>query len=123
MRSYIKIFGPPLFEAIEALEKISIDFPEVCIMDPLIHNFTLSHEDFLGYDPEWVQNYFRSSGKEISIERCDTLVSDSGEMLGEYDFFFEWFREPKTDELKDLIKKIDEALSPLGCKYTITTQK
>lgn len=31
MISYIKIFGPPVLEAIVELEKIAINMPEVCI--------------------------------------------------------------------------------------------
>jgi len=50
------------------------------------------------------------------------LISKSGERLGEYDFFYEWFTEPKLDQLNGLIEKIDEALTPLGCRYTITTK-
>ncbi len=38
MKSYIKIYGPPILEAIKALEKLAIDTPEVCIMDPIIHS-------------------------------------------------------------------------------------
>ena len=36
VRSYIKIFGPPILEALKTLEKIAIDMPEVCIMDLII---------------------------------------------------------------------------------------
>jgi len=36
LRSYIKIYGPPVYDAIKALEKLAIDVPQACIMDPLI---------------------------------------------------------------------------------------
>ena len=36
MRSYIKVYGPPILEAIKELEKLAIDMPEVCIMDCVI---------------------------------------------------------------------------------------
>ena len=36
MKSYIKIWGPPLGKAIRTLEKIAIDMPQVCIMDTFI---------------------------------------------------------------------------------------
>ncbi|MFQ6054146.1 MAG: hypothetical protein ACE5OO_07985, partial [Candidatus Bathyarchaeia archaeon] len=67
--------------------------------------------------------YFSSSGVQVSMERCRNIISESGEGRGEYDFFFEWFKEPNISQLKELIEKIDEALSPLGCLYTITTEK
>ncbi len=57
------------------------------------------------------------------MERCGKIISKSGEMLGDYDFFFEWFKNPSQAEINQLIEKIDEALSPLGCSYTITTKR
>jgi hypothetical protein len=36
----------------------------------------------------WAQQYFKPLAS-ISVERCDTIVSKSGETLGEYDFFYE----------------------------------
>jgi len=73
-----------------------------------------------GVSQQWVTGYFSSLG--MSAERCNTIISKSAEMLGENDFFFEWFSKPTMDQLNDLIKKIDEALTPLGCRYMITTK-
>jgi len=36
MKSFIKIYGPPVLKAIKTLEKVSIGMPEVCIMDTII---------------------------------------------------------------------------------------
>ena len=36
MKSYVKILGPPLLDAIRALDKIAVDMKEVCVMNPLI---------------------------------------------------------------------------------------
>ncbi|MFH0748809.1 MAG: hypothetical protein V1915_02665 [Candidatus Bathyarchaeota archaeon] len=66
--------------------------------------------------------YFRQQDANIPIERCSKLVSKSGEKTGENDFYFEWFTIPRQDEINSLIQKIDDALTPLGCKYTITTK-
>ena len=73
---------------------------------------------------EYTQQYFSVSGLPvvIDVERCGTIISRSGEKLGEYDFFFELFTEPMMEQVYDLLEKIDEALAPLGCKYTITTK-
>ena len=116
MKSYVKIFGPPLLKAIRALERIAIDMPQVCIMDTMIDSTlpTLNK-------PEGVINYFSAFG-ELSKERCDKIISKSGERLGEYDFYFEWFKSPTDVGVNQLIEKIDEALAPLGVKYTITTK-
>lgn len=116
MKSYIKIYGPPVLKAIKALEKVAIDMPEVCIMDTIImsdiHTLTAQEE---------AESYFSALG-EIPIERCSKIISKSGESLGEYDFFFEWFKKPTTEQLNNLIEKIDDALESFGCRYTITTK-
>jgi hypothetical protein len=102
--------------------------PEVCIMDkPLqaalgIEPFDIAFiAEESGFDvPIDVQSYFRST--ELSVERCNNIISKSGESLGDYDFFFEWFKKPTMDELNLLIEKIDEALEPLNVRYSITTK-
>ena len=121
MRSFIKIFGPPVLKAIKALQKIAVDMPEVCIMDTILSTMPFEAPATGGY-VAGVSAYFSSLPTEISHERCSNIISKSGEMLGEYDFFFEWFQDPSTEQLNDLIEKLDEVLKPLGCLYTITTK-
>ena len=116
MKSYIKIYGPPMKEALKALEKIAVSMPEVCIMDTAIRYSTPKPWDTDDFQMGYLQT------EEIPKERCNTIISKSAEELGEYDFFFEWFKNPNFEELNMLIGKIDEALAPLGCKYTITTR-
>ncbi|MCJ7633330.1 hypothetical protein MUP77_13205 [Candidatus Bathyarchaeota archaeon] len=116
MISYVKLYGPPILKSIKALEKIALDMPEVCIMDTIIATD-------LPTTMEETQNYFGLVTVEsIDKERCSKIVSKSGEKLGGYDFFFEWFKKPSQDELNDLIQRIDEVLTPIGCRYSITTQ-
>jgi hypothetical protein len=120
--SYIKIYGPPVLKAIRELEKIAVDMPEVCIMNTImtgVPDYTIAFSD-----PGYTSDYFNEAlgSVEIEVERCDTIISKAGEKLGEYDFFFEWFTEPSMEQLNELIEKVDEALTPLGCKYTITTK-
>ncbi|GAG12473.1 unnamed protein product, partial [marine sediment metagenome] len=50
------------------------------------------------------------------------LISDSHQMLGEYDFLFEWAEKPTMAKIEDLVEKIDEALKDLGCHYTLMTK-
>jgi len=125
MRSFIKIYGPPVFEAIKVLEKIAVDMPEVCIMDTIIQS---SRDLTVGMTLEaeytqLVSDYFSPvSDTPVSVERCSNIISGSGQVLGEYDFFFEWFQDPSTEQLNDLIEKIDTALATVGCRYTITTK-
>ena len=117
MRSFIKIYGPPVLKAIKELEKIAVDMPEVCIMDTMIVQSLPTFRD-----PEGTMDYFSDLPVEITKERCGNIISKSGEMLGEHDFFFEWFTKPSMEQLNSLIEKIDKALAPLGCRYTITTK-
>ena len=123
MISYVKIYGPPLFKAIKTLEKIAIEEPKVCIMDSLIEiNMTDIMED-AAYAGDYASNYFGPLVTDsIEQERCDKIISRSGEKLGDYDFFFEWFKKPTSEDLNGLIEKIDAELAPLGCRYTITTK-
>jgi hypothetical protein len=110
LKSYIKLYGPPVLKAIKALEKMAIDKPQVCIMDKML---TVA-------DPVGLGSYF---GVEIPVERCNTIISKTKEDLGEFDFFFEWFEEPSMAEYEKLVSQIDDALSPLGCRYSIITKK
>ncbi|MFH2110008.1 MAG: hypothetical protein ABIJ47_01985 [Candidatus Bathyarchaeota archaeon] len=128
MISYIKLFGPPIYDAIKVLEKIAIDMPEVCIMDTMIAASVpvsgYGTDDRMGGTtlvPGGVYNYFLEMG-EITRERCDNIISKSGERLGEYDFYFEWFTKPNMDQMNDLIQAIDKALAPTGVRYSITTK-
>jgi len=139
LRSYIRIYGPPVAEAIKALEKIAVDMPTVCIMDSFIeksHPVYGDHEGLHVSDEhavvgitdyaegvslsDWTSRYF--TPMSISKERCDKIISRYGEMLGDFDFFFEWFTKPTMNQIEELIDKIDGAFSKLGCFYTIVTK-
>jgi hypothetical protein len=125
MKSYIKIYGPPLMKALRALEKIAVDLPEVCIMSTSLETvsapgITDSDAGVLG-SVAGIMSYFGGSGA-ISEERCNSIISKSGESLGEYDFYFEWFKPPNMNQITDLIEKIDETLEKVGVKYTITSK-
>lgn len=114
MKSYIKIYGPPIVKAVKALEKVAVDMPEVCIM----------HTEFAWGTPimgEPMINYF-GGPDVISEKRCGTIISKSGESLGEHDFFFEWFKKPTMRELHSFMEKIDDTLTEVGVRYTITTK-
>ncbi|MGD0803201.1 MAG: hypothetical protein ABSA11_03915 [Candidatus Bathyarchaeia archaeon] len=127
MRSYIKIMGPPLGKALKELEKIAIDMPQVCIMDEAImHGIPKELSEDVGESvkySEHVGNLFAErTGVVVETERCSKIISKSDRVLGEYDFFFEWFKKPRINDLNDLIQKVDDILAPLGVHYTITTK-
>lgn len=128
-RSYVKMYGPPILKGIRELEKISLDMPEVSIMNTsILHEITrqISREgsplQTIGWIAELAMTHFASSGVSLPAERRSSIISKSVESLGEYDFFFEWFRKPNQEQLNELIGRIDEGLAHLGCRYTITTK-
>ncbi len=132
MKSYIKLYGPPIMEALQALREVALDFPEVCIMDTAIEA-TLGLGSLagpggvpgaggMGGSQDSVDYVMSIFGDDISEERCDTLISKSGESVGQYDFYYEWFKKPTVDQIETLIQKIDETLEPIGVRYTITTK-
>jgi hypothetical protein len=116
MKSYVRIYGPPLLKAIRALEKIAVNMPEVCITNTMIEFSMPQFNTELG-----VMNYFSTIGG-IPEQRCGNIISKSGVKMGDFDFVFEWFKDPKMEQVNMLIGQIDEALAPLGVKYTITTK-
>lgn len=131
MISYVKVYGPPLLPALKTLEKVAIGMPEVCIMDttiaasigvPRVGMSVIEMGEPALDTPDGVLKFFGGEDT-ISKERCDTIISKSGESLGEYDFYFQWFTKPTMKQVEDLIGRIDEALAPLGVKYTITTKQ
>ena len=127
MKSYIKLYGPPVLDAIQALEKLAIDTPEVCILNPLIEasladlGITQIGATLDTSIQNKIVDYFRQY-KEISPERCQKILSKGLGKLGDYDFVFEWTSRPNDEQVRDLIKHIDETLKPLGVRYTITTK-
>ena len=133
MKSYIKLYGPSITEALKALRKVAIDFPEVCVMDTALEaSLGISRVTSPGGltgaggggsldSVEMVMNYF-GGPEEISEKRCGSIISKSGESVGKFDFYYEWFQKPTMTQLESLIEKIDEALTPVGVRYTITTK-
>ena len=50
------------------------------------------------------------------------LVQDGQEELGDYDYVVGWNRKPTVEQVRGLIRQVDEALLYTGCRYTITTK-
>ncbi len=119
VKSYIKIYGPPIVEALHALEKVAIEIPEVSY-----YTSTMVFSN-IPFDPQATSLYLEgmvSRGNIVKEARKGKLISKSGVTLGDNDFFFEWNVKPNSEQIDDLIKRVDEALKPLGCNYTITTK-
>jgi hypothetical protein len=135
-RSFIKIFGPPIMEAIKNLEKIAAKMPEVTtldsITDPSIPSFIaldigassyrLNGSADRSYDV-WSRRYANSRGVTLPRSKPEKVFDKSGANMGEQDFFFEWVKKPTLEDVKKLIQAIDESFIPLGCRYSITTKE
>ena len=117
MKSYIKIYGPPILKALDELEKVAAEMPGISFYYHYILGFIPVGKSTLPpleEEPLYL-------GEKYKRTRS-ALVSKSGHTLGDYDFFFEWAKEPDGEQLRNLIEKIEEVLTPLRCKYTITTK-
>lgn len=120
-RSYVKIYGPPLVKAIEALEAVAVDmskatelkFSHKCVPYPSLTQSSTS---------DWNQYLKNMQRLYVDCYEPVRLISDSQQLLGEYDFFFEWAEEPSIAQIEGLLKKIDDVLEGLGCNYTLTTK-
>lgn len=119
MKSYIRIYGPPIAKALRVLEKIATESPEVMISS---YYSTIIPTPFTPDYPEAMSRYYATMPDEIPVKEKEKLISKSGHTLGEYDFFFEWARDPSWEEVEKLLTKIDEALAPLGCRYHMVTR-
>jgi hypothetical protein len=123
VRSYVKIYGPPILEAIKHLEgvavelskAISIRFRHSCLPQGYPGHIEPNTRDWAHYIEHMQRTY-------VDCYEPVKLISESQQMLGEHDFFFEWVEDPSMKKIENLIEKIDEALSDTGCRYTITTK-
>jgi hypothetical protein len=120
-RSYIRIYGPPLLKAIDALEAVAVDLSKAVDVK-FSHKCMPAYLGAGGKQREWDEYVQRMEQTYVDCYEPVRLISGSGEMLGDYDFFYEWTDDPTMEQIQDLIGKIDEALKGLGCNYTITTE-
>jgi hypothetical protein len=125
LKTYVKIYGPPLMEALDELQKIAAKMPKITQYHFLV---AYSGAPFASYGgtPLGEPNPVDAAlvpGSTSTVEKVkEPLISKSGHTLGEHDFFFEWSEEPTWHEMRELISKIDKAFSRLGCKYTLTSK-
>ena len=50
------------------------------------------------------------------------IIKEGEIIVGDYDFAFVWGEEPVERTLRLLVFNIDEALSKVGCRYTMITK-
>ena len=100
MRSYIKIFGPDVNEALLQIEKVCNEMDSIT-----------SESLKLLMEPVKLETKLH--------EPVSTCISEY--LHGDWTISFLWAKEPSLDAVKELIKKLDEAIGKTKAKYTITT--
>jgi hypothetical protein len=122
LKTYVKIYGPPLMKALGELQKIAGKMPKITHYHFLV-GYAGGPFPTAGGIEGLSADAGLPPGATSSPEKVThSVISKSGHALGEYDFFFEWKEDPSWDEMCDLISKIDKAFTKLRCKYTLTTK-
>ncbi len=120
-RSYVKIYGPPVMKAIKALEGVAVEMSKAT--DVKFSHKCLPYPDrYQSNTKDWNQYLNNMERMYVDCYEPVKLISESHQLLGEYDFFYEWTEEPKMAQIEELLEKIDGALEGLGCSYTLTTK-
>lgn len=102
MRSYIKLYGPSIDKGIDALDELLKELGKRYQYGDMVSHIV--------------------SVVDPSLDlRTGKLIRGGRESLGEHDFVVEWKQEPTFEQVRGLIRQIDEALLYTGCRYTITT--
>ena len=119
--SYVKIYGPPVLKAIRALEAVAVDLSKATGLK--FNHRCLPYPDRMQSNVRDFEQYLKNMERTyVDCYEPIKLISDSQQMLGEYDFLFEWTEKPTMAKLETLVEKIDEAFKDLGCHYTIVTR-
>ena len=121
VKSYVRIYGPPLLKAIKALEGVAVDmsnktevkFSHKCVPYPT--RLQSDKNDWNAYLKNMQKTY-------QDCYEPEKIISDASMTLGDYDFVFEWTSKPSISQIEDLISKVDAALSGVGVMYTLTTE-
>ena len=116
-RSYIKLYGPPVRKGLKALEQVAVEMSKKTTMrffSVSVPDMGMIHGGDVSDTPYYVGG--------LSERETVKLISRSSQVLGDYDFFFEWEEEPTVDQINELIEMIDEALTDCNCMYSITTK-
>ena len=121
VKSYVRIYGPPLLKALKVLEGVAVDmstktevkFSHKCVPYPT--RLQSDKNDWNAY----LQNMQKTYKDCYEPEK---IISDASMTLGDYDFVFEWTSKPSITQVESLITKVDAALEKVGVLYTLTTE-
>jgi hypothetical protein len=99
LKSYVKLFGPNIDQALTELENLANDFSQIDDGK----SAGIKHEEKRGF----LSRLFGGE-KEQPI-------------IGDFDFAFSWHADPTIDDMIEFVKHIDEKLEPIKTRYTITS--
>ena len=102
IKSYVKLYGPSLDKGIDALDEILSSFKKWFRNGRMVSTIVSVVDPSIDY----------GAGK---------LIRDGKETLGRYDYVIEWVNPPSLEQVRGLIRHIDQALEQTGCRYTIST--
>lgn len=122
MKTYVKIYGPPLMEALDELQKIATKMPKITHYHFLVGYSGAPSTQSVTMGEPYPADTALVGATAAAEKVTHPVISKSGHTLGEYDFFFEWDEEPTWNDMRELISKIDKVFSKLGCKYTLTSK-
>jgi hypothetical protein len=133
MKSYVKLYGPGILEAIHALEKVETEMPQCSMWHALLNANPMIGVPGMsrslgggggggGEGLSYITTRIVTGPLQEDEEKAHRMISKSGHTLGDYDFFFEWHNDPTWQEIEALIQKVDAALKGLGVMYRINTR-
>ena len=119
-KTYVRIFGPPLLKAIKALEELAVDMSKTT--EVKFSHKCVPYPSRLQSDRRDWDSYLKNMRKMyVDCYEPQKIISDASMILGDNDFVFEWTDKPSMKKIKNLIERIDDKLSDLGCYYTLNT--
>jgi hypothetical protein len=104
MKSYIKLYGPSIEKGYDALTEM---------MKNMSRGFKYG---------DMISHIITTIDPQLDLN-TGQLLGTGVEVLGEDDFIIEWKIKPSLEQVKALMRRIDNALMYTGCRYTITTRE
>lgn len=103
MKSYIKLYGPSLDRGFDAL-----------------NNLVKELKKQYPYG-EYISRIISTIDPSVDLLTREN-ISGGEQILGDIDFVFEWQGTPRWEQIRGLMRSIDDALLYTGCSYTIATK-
>ena len=120
-KTYVRIYGPPLMKALQALEGVAVGMSKE--REVKFSHKCIPYPSRIQTDDRSWQNYLNTlKNTYVDCYEPQKIISDAKQLLGENDFMFEWVeKKPTLKQMENLIEKIDQTLLGLGVYYTIKT--